>query len=142
MTRKRAILESLAKKRLIDLAYTFEIEAGPTTLSKDELVDELARMRRTKLEEVLPEFSRDELKTACLWLDLDASGRSKQVIIDRILDSENGQSRAARGEAKPSRGRRSKMSASTDLTPSKDHSEAASTPAVANGDAHGTRTVP
>jgi len=53
-------------------------------------VDQLAGLRRTKLEELLPELSRDELKTACEGLDLGTSGRAKQVLIDRILGAGDG----------------------------------------------------
>ena len=62
MSVKRRTLESLTRTRLVELAYEFDADFGPTGLSKDDLIDELARMRRTKLEELLPELSRDELK--------------------------------------------------------------------------------
>ena len=111
MSAKRQILESLTRQRLIDLAYAFEADFGPTTLSKDELVDALARLRRTKLEELLPELSRDELKAACEALGLGSSGREKQVIIDRILGGSEGQAkpperRKAEASAPQRRGRK------------------------------------
>ena len=116
MSAKRTILESLAKRRLVELARAFEVDCSPTRLSKDELVDELARLRRTKLEDLLPELSRDELKAACESLGLDASGREKQVIIDRILGDGEGQVGARGRKAKASRGRRAKMSVSDEAT--------------------------
>ena len=87
MSAKRTILESLTKRRLIELASVFEVGPGLSKLGKDELVDEFARLRRTKLDELLPELSRDELKLACEMMGLDSAGREKQVIIDRILGS-------------------------------------------------------
>ena len=73
---------------LVELAYDFGADFSPAGMSKDELVDGLARLRRTKLEDLLPELSRDELKAACEWRELDSSGREKQVLIDRLLCSE------------------------------------------------------
>ncbi len=116
MSAKRTVLESLTRKRLIELAYEFEADFSPTGLNKDELVDELARLRRTKLDELLPCLSRDELKTACEWLDLDSSGRQKQVIIDRILGSEDGQAKTKARKARPSRGKGAKMARSAGPT--------------------------
>ncbi len=90
MSKKRSVLDSLPKRRLIELANAFNADFAPTTLNKDDLVDELARMRRTRLEDLLPELTREELKQVCEQLDLDDSGREKQVIIDRILAGGNG----------------------------------------------------
>lgn len=84
MSVKRTVLESLARQRLVDLARSFEAEFSPSGMSKGDLIDGLARMKRTALEQLLPELSRDELKTACERLGLDTSGREKQVLIDRL----------------------------------------------------------
>jgi len=35
MTAKRVVLETLTRKRLIELAYAFEVDFGPTGMSKD-----------------------------------------------------------------------------------------------------------
>ena len=70
MSAKRAVLQSLTRRQLIELAYGFDADFGPTGMSKYDLIDELARLRRTKLEELLPELSRDELKGACEALRL------------------------------------------------------------------------
>ena len=53
MSTKRTILESLTRQRLIDLARSFEADFAPTGMSKGELVDGIARMRRTALEQLL-----------------------------------------------------------------------------------------
>ena len=116
MSVKRTVLDCLTRKRLIDLAYAFDADFGPTSLNKDELVDELARLRRTKLEELLPELSRDELKTACGWLDLDTGGREKQIIIDRILGLGDGNAAATGKAPKPPPRRRAKLPASEEPT--------------------------
>jgi len=39
MSAKRTVLESLTRQRLIDLAYAFDADFGPTGLSKDKLID-------------------------------------------------------------------------------------------------------
>jgi len=141
MSAKRTILESLTKRRLVELAYAFEADFGSTGLSKAELVDGLARLRRTQLEELLPELSRDELKAACDQLGLDSSGRQKQVIIDRILGSNNGQVVAAAADAKPSRGRRSKLAVSDKAKQGKNGADS-DLPAVAdNGNGNGILTL-
>ena len=116
MSAKRTVLESLTRKRLIELSHHFEADFAPTGMNKDELVDELARLRRTKMEELLPELSRDELKTACEWLELDASGRQKQVIIDRILGSGHGQPGTKGRKAKPVRVRKARSSGPAEPT--------------------------
>ena len=90
MSVKRTILGSLSRKRLIELAYAFEADFGPTGLSKDDLIDGLSRLRRTKLADLLPQLSRDELKTACGYLGLPMDGREKQVLIDRIVAQDDG----------------------------------------------------
>ncbi len=47
MSAKRMVLESLTRKRLIELAYEFDADFGPTGMSKYDLIDELARLRLT-----------------------------------------------------------------------------------------------
>ncbi len=149
MSAKRTVLESLTRKRLIELAYDFEAPLGPTALSKDELVDGLARLRRTRLEELLPELSRDELKVACAWSGLDATGREKRVLIDRLLGNGDGQPEAARRKAEPSRARpakagpsrrrKAKMPASEEATLFDD--EPASAPPAADNNGNGPLTL-
>ena len=141
MSAKRTVLESLTKQRLVELARAFEVDCSPARLSKDELLDELARLRRTKLEELLPELSRDELKGACEALGLDASGREKQIIIDRILGDGDGQAGATGRKAKASRGRRAKMSVSDEATLFDEDSGAGVPAAAGNGNGNGPLTL-
>ncbi len=96
MTPKRTILESLTRTQLIELAHDFDADNRPTGRSKGELIDALARLRRTALETLLPKLSRDELKAACEALGLDSAGREKNVIIDRILGNGDGQATGPR----------------------------------------------
>ena len=117
MSVKRTVLESLSRARLVELVYQFDTSLIPSGLRKPELVDELARLRRAKLEDLLPCLSRDELRTACEWLGLDSGGREKRVLIDRILGPRKAPSGDGRKNTpKPSRGRRRKMTASTEPT--------------------------
>ena len=66
MSVKRTVLESLTRQRLVDLARGFEADFAPSVMSKGDLIDGLARLKRTALEQLLPELSRDELKAAML----------------------------------------------------------------------------
>lgn len=81
---KKTILGSLNKSKLVEWAYAMQI-AAPTTLSKGELIDALAKKRSLSVEDLLQELSRDQLKKICRDVGLGDSGRAKQVIIDRLL---------------------------------------------------------
>lgn len=81
---KRAILDSLTKQALVEYARGYEV-AGFSTMDKGALVDALTGSKGLKLETILEEMTRDELKAACRVAGLDDSGREKQVIIDRLL---------------------------------------------------------
>ncbi len=84
MPTKRKIFESVSRENLIVLSGNLEI-AGLTGKGKDDIIDALVSSRNVVLEEVLGTLPRDMLKDICQKLDLDDSGREKQVIIDRLL---------------------------------------------------------
>jgi type I restriction enzyme M protein len=73
--------------RTRELLAILEID-GLTGLNKAELIDKLSRKSSLKPEALLIELKRDELKALCKALELDASGREKQPLIDRLLGEE------------------------------------------------------
>jgi len=96
MSRKRKILDTISRERLLDLAREHEM-AGLTGRNKAEIVDALAGSHKLSLEAALQSLSRDELKNACRNLSLDDSGREKLLLIDRLL----GRSEAAENSPVP-----------------------------------------
>ena len=51
---------------------------------KGQLIEELAALRKARVEEILEDFSRDRLKELCRAFDLDDSGREKAVLVARL----------------------------------------------------------
>lgn len=86
---KRTILEALTKQALVEFARGHEVP-GVSTMGKDELVDALVGVRSLRVEHVLGDLSRDELKAACRAAGLDDSGKEKAVLIDRLLGRNGG----------------------------------------------------
>jgi hypothetical protein len=94
---KRNVLEQLSKQRLIEIAQALEIHLG-VNKPKADFVDAIVRDRRgvwpyaptnNAVADVLNLLSRDELKAVCRGLGLDETGRSKQEIIDRMVEEDN-----------------------------------------------------
>jgi hypothetical protein len=76
LVRRRDILESLTRVRLLDLARTFEVP-GLSGQAKGIIADTLARKRSISTETMLDQLKRDELKAICRAAGLDDSGRKK-----------------------------------------------------------------
>ncbi|MBM4071877.1 MAG: tetratricopeptide repeat protein [Planctomycetes bacterium] len=91
MASKRKILEAMTRSGLLDIAKHYEI-TGLTAQSKANIVDALAGSRKVQPDEFLTLFSRDDLKGLCQALSLDESGREKQLLIDRLMGLETGNS--------------------------------------------------
>lgn len=91
MVTKRKILEAVTRTRLLDIARQYEIP-GLSAQSKANIVDALAGSRKVQPNEFLTLFSRDQLKGLCQTLSLDESGREKQLLIDRLLGRDTGNS--------------------------------------------------
>jgi adenine-specific DNA-methyltransferase len=91
MASKRKILEAMTRTGLLDIARHYEI-TGLTAQSKANIVDALAGSRKVQPDEFLTLFSRDDLKGLCQSLSLDESGRAKQLLIDRLMGRDNGNS--------------------------------------------------
>ena len=99
MSTKRTVLDSLSTSRLRQLARELDTGLKVGRLNKQELVDGLARLRRTKLEVLLKHLPWAELVAACVCLEIDAEGEDNQDLIDRIL---------GRGSSRSGQGRRSR----------------------------------
>lgn len=91
MASKRKILEAMTRNALMDIAKHYEI-TGLTAQSKANIVDALAGSRKVQPDEFLTLFGRDDLKRLCQTLSLDESGREKQLLIDRLMGRETGNS--------------------------------------------------
>jgi len=88
LARRKDILKSLTRVRLLDLAGTFEV-SGLSGQAKGSIVAVLARKRSISTEALLEQLKRDELKAICRAAGLDDSGRKKALIIRRILGRED-----------------------------------------------------
>ncbi|NOU30777.1 MAG: class I SAM-dependent DNA methyltransferase [Polyangiaceae bacterium] len=81
---RRAILELLPRDRLAALAAHFELEVADRR-STTAHVDAIVRKRTLDFAALLALLTRDELKAGCEALGLDATGREKAVLAQRIL---------------------------------------------------------
>ncbi len=84
MPTKRAILSELTADELRANAEYYELEVHDRRL-KTELVDALAASRKARLDEILPDLSRNRLKELCRSFGLDDSGREKAEIAARLI---------------------------------------------------------
>lgn len=90
---KRACLETLAAARLRELVDAVAVEPA-SRRDKSELVAALADGRRVDFRSVLELLKIAELKAACQALELDAHGRVKVELVERIVG--NGDATAER----------------------------------------------
>lgn len=81
---RRSVLDTLVRPRLAEVADHFELGLRRSA-SKGDLIKAIAASRRASFEKVLDLLSRDELKALCRAHGLDESGRTKQVLFDRVL---------------------------------------------------------
>ena len=84
MPTKRAILAQLTAKELRAGADHYELHVDDRRI-KAQLVDALAGSRKVRLDEVLPELSRNRLKELCRAFSLDDSGRKKTDLVTRLV---------------------------------------------------------
>ena len=84
MPTKRAILAQLTAKELRASADNYELHVDDRRV-KAQLVDALAGSRKVRLDEVLPELSRNRLKELCRAFSLDDSGRKKTDLVTRLV---------------------------------------------------------
>lgn len=84
--RRRRALQTLSRDRLAEISEHYELDVDDRRVVESH-INAIVRARRVDFGELLGWLSRDELKDICEALDLDATGREKQRIIDRILAS-------------------------------------------------------
>ncbi len=84
MPTKRAILSELTADELRANVDYYELVVFDRRV-KTELVDTLAASRKARLDEILPDLSRDRLKKLCRTFGLDDSGREKADIAARLI---------------------------------------------------------
>ena len=84
MPTKRAILSELTADELRANVEYYDLDVHDRRL-KTELVDALAASRKARLDEILPDLSRNRLKELCRAFGLDDSGREKAEIAARLI---------------------------------------------------------
>jgi len=87
MARKSQILDCLTRPYLLQIAGEYEIK-GVSSLNKGDLVRALSRKHSVRIEDILSDFSLDDLKGVCQGLGVDETGRKKTLLIDRLLKRE------------------------------------------------------
>ena len=104
MPTKRAILDQLTAKELRAEVDSHEFHVDDRRV-KAQLVDVLAGSRKVRLDEVLPELSRNRLKELCRAFNLDDSGRKKADLVARLVGpaatSKGATSKGDGGQAPP-----------------------------------------
>ena len=104
MPTKRAILDKLTAKELRTEVDSHELHVDDRRV-KAQLVDVLAGSRRVRLDELLPELSRNRLKELCRAFNLDDSGRKKADLAARLVGpavtSKGAMSRGDGGQTSP-----------------------------------------
>ena len=86
MPTERAILSQLTADELRAEDEHYELEVCDRRV-KAELVDALAKSRKARLDELLPELPRHRLKELCRAFGLDDSGRKKAELAARLAGS-------------------------------------------------------
>ena len=99
MPAKRTILAQLSADELRANVEYYALQVADRRV-KAQLVDALARSRKARAEEMLPDLSRDRLKELCRALDLDDSGRRKADLVARLMAPPASLKRGA-GDAPP-----------------------------------------
>ena len=84
MPTKRAILAQLTATELRTNVDRYDLDVDDRRV-KSQLVAALAGARKARLDELLPELSRNRLKELCRAFSLDDSGRKKADLVARLL---------------------------------------------------------
>ena len=84
MPTKRAILAELTSRELRAALDSYGLQVEDRRVKAD-LVDAVARSRKARIGEILPDLSRDRLKELCRAFDLDDSGRKKADLVARLV---------------------------------------------------------
>ena len=86
MLTKRAILTELTSRELRAALDSYGLQVEDRRVKAD-LVAAVARSRKARIGEILPDLSRDRLKELCRAFDLDDSGRRKADLVARLIGS-------------------------------------------------------
>ena len=95
MPTKRAILSELTADELRANVQYYELDVYDRRV-KTELVEALAGSRKARLDEILPDLSRNRLKELCRAFGLDDSGREKAEIAARLVGNTAGNAAPAK----------------------------------------------
>jgi type I restriction enzyme M protein len=82
--KRRLALMQLGRARLNELTTRYALDVGDRRVV-DHHVDALVRTASLDFSELLGDLKREELQSICGALDLDRSGREKNVLVQRIL---------------------------------------------------------
>lgn len=85
MAKKSKILNCLTKLVLLRISNEFGYK-GFSVLTKNEIIKNIEQESSIKNEDIIKKLKFDELKVVCRKLDIDESGRSKKLLINRIND--------------------------------------------------------
>ncbi len=97
MPTKRSILSALKPADLRKCVDLFELQV-PDRRVKQQLVDALTRSRKARIEDVLQELKRNQLKALCHHFGLDDSGRRKADFVARLAGRREVRSRGENQE--------------------------------------------
>ncbi len=81
---RRSVLEQLSRERLAELTARFELDVSDRR-SLDGHIDAIVRKRSLDFRSLLHVLKREELQAACEALGLDAGGREKSMLVERIV---------------------------------------------------------
>ena len=103
MSIRHTALNVLTRPRLREIALKVGIDFYATA-SRTDMLDSVSRSRSVPLKDLLAQYLRDELKLSCQKLDMDDTGREKQVLIKRIVAADR---RSRKPKARPASSSRS-----------------------------------
>ena len=86
MPTKHAILAELTSHELRAIADGYGLPVDDRRV-RAHLLDAVARSRKARIGQILPDLSRDRLKELCRAFDLDDSGRKKADLAARLVGS-------------------------------------------------------
>ena len=83
----RSLLGALTKARLADVARAFEVQVAASA-TKEAQAAAIARSGRVRFRALVETLQRDELRTACRRHGVSADGRSRPVLVQRLLEEQ------------------------------------------------------
>lgn len=83
MPSKRDVLAHLTRGELLATADRFELEVADRRV-REQIFEAVASSKKAGLSDALAPLSRDRLKEVCRGLGLDAAGKEKAVLVERL----------------------------------------------------------